>query len=535
MPRLGILRRCGMADWPTIHGQCTEFLRFLETRSTLFVNPLALTLVTAMVSAALATPVVVSWMWRWKILDAPDGVRKLHGRTVPLAGGVAVLVACCVATLLTLLAFPQAHLRHHGDLLFTIGLGCACVWICVLGIVDDQGKLRGRQKFVGQVIGAAMLTSSGCVIARLEFMDVHLELGLLSVPFTIFWLVGAINAVNLIDGIDGLATSIGAILSGTFALMAVITGHHLEAVLGVALCGALLGFLPYNFPRARIFLGDTGSMLIGLLLGTLALRSSVKSQATLTLAAPLAVLSILIFDVGMAILRRKLTGRSLYATDRGHLHHRLTQLGFQPLGVVLFVSLACALCSAGALASLVYRNEWIAIIVAGTVIFGCVLAKVFGYSEFHLLGDRTLGFLRTLFRLSPPGGSKGVMSAMQIQGRLNWTPIWNELREFAQGMDLVRVEFYLSAPRLHENYHAEWSRRIVDIDRQWRMTIPLVHQGSIVGRVMVNGELSQLSTECSVEQIADIVLGLKPVEIQIEDLLTHATVQELQAHAITAA
>ncbi len=206
----------------------------------------------------------------------------------------------------------------------------ASIWICALGILDDKGRLRGRQKFLGQIVAALILATGGCVVDRLAVMNIRVDLGMLKVPFTVFWIVGAINAVNLIDGIDGLATSLGAILGGAFALMAMMTNHDAESIISVALCGALIGFLPFNFPRARIFLGDTGSMLIGMLLGTLALRSSVKSQASLALVAPVAILSILIFDVGMAILRRKLTGRSLYSTDRGHLHHRLTQLGFSP-------------------------------------------------------------------------------------------------------------------------------------------------------------------------------------------------------------
>ena len=228
-------------------------------------SPLALTLITATLSAAVLTPLVISLMWRLKILDAPDGVRKLHGRTVPLVGGLAVLAGCLVATTLTLLVFPDILMEKPGDFMFAGGLLCACLWVCALGIIDDRGMLRGRQKFAGQIVGALMLTSSGCVITRLEFMDQPWELGMLSIPFTVFWLVGAINAVNLMDGVDGLASSIGAVLSGAFTLMALITGHNLEAVLSMALCGSLLGFLPYNFPRARIFLGDTGSMLIGLL------------------------------------------------------------------------------------------------------------------------------------------------------------------------------------------------------------------------------------------------------------------------------
>ena len=487
------------------------------------VNPLALTLVMATVCVLVSTPFVAKIMWRWRVLDIPDGVRKLHGRVVPLAGGVGVLWGWLLATAVTVWVFPHLMSGHSEPLPFLSGLACACVWICILGIVDDSGHLRGRQKIIAQLVAALILTSSGCVISRLEFLDVHLELGVLSLPFTVFWLIGSINAVNLIDGIDGLATSVGVILSGTFALMALITGHRLEAVLAVALCGALMGLLPYNFPRARIFLGDTGSMLIGLLLGTLALRCSVKSQATLTLVAPVAVLSVLIFDVGMAILRRKLTGRSLYSTDRGHLHNRLTQLGFTPMGVVLFVCSACTLCSAGALASLFYRNEWIALSVASTVIFSCVLAKVFGHTEFHLLLNRMQEFMRSIFRFSKPSDTPGAMTVMQIQGHLDWTPIWRNLRRVAQTGDLILVELHINAPFVHECYHAEWSRRTVATERQWLTCVPVFHQGEIMGRISIRGELRVSGSGSSAEQIAEFVQGLVPIESQINQLLSPAT------------
>lgn len=488
---------------------------------------LALTLLSAIVSTAALTPAVISLMWRWRILDAPDGVRKLHGRTVPLAGGLAVLSGGLISCSTILLIQHRFLLDTPDKRHFTLGLLLASLWICILGIIDDRGLLRGRQKFIGHIAAALILTSSGCVISRLEFMNVRLELGILSVPFTIFWLVGAINAVNLMDGVDGLATSIGAILSGTFALMSLITGHDLEAVVSLALCGALLGFMPYNFPRARIFLGDTGSMLIGLLLGTLALRSSVKSQATLALAAPVAVLSILIFDVMMAILRRKLTGRSLYSTDRGHLHHRLGQLGFPPVGVVLFVSLACAMCCAGALASLTHRNDWLAICVAGTVIMSCMTARVFGHNELKLLINRTKSFLRSLFRISSPCGTKGQHSALQIQGQLDWAPTWIELKGFAESCDLTHIELQISAPRVHEHYHAEWTRRTVEADRLWSTSIPLFNQGSVIGRIRISGEIVDTPGQCNSDQVADLIGGLKPMELQIEELLNEGSATAL--------
>lgn len=490
-----------------------------ELRSILELSPLLLTLLASITAAAAAAPIVIALMWRLKILDAPDGVRKLHGRTVPLAGGLAVLAGILVGSLFGGYSLGADLFEVPKSRNFSISLLVAGLWICVLGILDDKGRLRGRQKFLGQVVAALILVVGGCQVDRLAVMDVRIELGLLAIPFTVFWIVGAINAVNLIDGVDGLASSLGAILGGAFAVMAMITNHDLESVISVALCGALLGFLPYNFPRARIFLGDTGSMLIGLLLGTLALRSSVKSQASLALVAPVAILSIPIFDVGMAILRRKLTGRSLYSTDRGHLHHRLAQLGFSSQGVVLFVSLACALCSAGALAGLAYRNEWIAVSTSLLVLLGCMSARIFGHNEARLLFNRVRGFLRSLFRLPAPCGAKGQLSVTQIQGQLDWTPVWDSLKEYAKERDLVRVELHISAPRVHEHYHADWSRRGVENDRQWITVLPLVFEGMVVGQIRLAGECDGKWQLASSDQLAETLLGLKPIEFQIEDLL----------------
>ena len=211
-------------------------------------SPLLLTLLVAIGVAAAAAPIVISLMWRFKILDAPDGIRKLHGRTVPLAGGLAVLFGVLVGSITGGLSYGPDILETIGDRYFLVSLVIASIWICALGVLDDMGRLRGRQKFLGQIVAALILATGGCVVDRLAVMNTRLELGMLKVPFTVFWIVGAINAVNLIDGIDGLATSLGAILGGAFALMAMMTNHDAESIISVALCGALLGFLPFNFP-----------------------------------------------------------------------------------------------------------------------------------------------------------------------------------------------------------------------------------------------------------------------------------------------
>src|SRR5437868_2212657 len=149
----------------------------------------------------------------------------------------------------------------------------------------------------------------------------------MAVPVTLFLLLGAIGSLNLIDGMDGLLSTVGVLVSLAVAGMAVMGGHWLAACAAVALAGALLGFLRYNFPPATIFLGDSGSMLIGLVLGVLAIKSALKTPTTVALMAPAVLLTIPIFDTFAAILRRKLTGRSIYSTDRGHLHHCLLSRG----------------------------------------------------------------------------------------------------------------------------------------------------------------------------------------------------------------
>lgn len=487
---------------------------------------LATGLIVAALTAFAVCPALIRLMWLHKILDAPDGVRKLHGRTVPLAGGLSVLIALLIA-MATCFLLDSRLLTAYSDPFFVPTLILACIGIAALGLIDDRGMLRGRQKLMGQIAAALLVTTGGGVVHRLDVFDISIELGILSIPFTVFWLVGAINAVNLIDGVDGLATSVGAILSGTFAIMACLTGHPLEAVLGACLTGALLGFLPFNFPNAKMFLGDTGSMLIGLMLGTLALRSSVKSQASLALAAPVAVLSILIFDVGMAILRRKLTGRSLYSTDRGHLHHRLVQLGYPPVGVVLVIGTACVICCASGIASLVYRNEWIALIGSGLVIACSVAARVFGHSEVKLLSQRCRSFVKSILSFGRRS-SKGTHSAAQLQGTINWQPLWNEFRDFGERFDSIYLEFHISSARIHEHFHASWTGKSHDsCDSHWKVTVPLVYENQIIGRLTLHGEPPTPEAGLIGEELIAMVDGIQEFEKSVGEQISLIHVQTI--------
>ena len=209
------------------------------------------------------TPLVRKLALKIGLVDRPDSRRKLHAGPMPLGGGVVVFLAMSVVLGGVLVVRnPWAiglSKDWHDALAFFISGG----FIVALGLVDDRFGLRGRQKLLGQIVAASLLAASGLVIHGLGIFGYYLDLGPFALPVTVLWLVGAINAINLLDGIDGLATTIGIILSVTLAVLAAMTNHPGVATIALVLAGSMLGFLRYNFPPAKIFLGDAGSMLIG--------------------------------------------------------------------------------------------------------------------------------------------------------------------------------------------------------------------------------------------------------------------------------
>ena len=177
----------------------------------------------------------------------------------------------------TLLLFPDLLQSTEADIRFLTSLGAAALLIVIVGILDDRFGLRGRQKLAGQFVAALIMVPSGIMIEKISLFGYQIEFGHFSAFVTVFWILGAINALNLIDGVDGLASTTGIVLSLSVAAVTYILGGRPDGMLiSLALAGALTGFLMYNFPPARMFLGDSGSMLIGLVLGCVALKCSLK-------------------------------------------------------------------------------------------------------------------------------------------------------------------------------------------------------------------------------------------------------------------
>lgn len=464
----------------------------------------------------LVTPLVRRLAVRYSITDRPDGHRKLHDRPIPLGGGVIILAGFWTAMVLAVIVpnlWSPLLLDNWPNL---ASLLAASLAIAGLGLADDRFGLRGRHKLFGQLIATVILVASGLLISTIEVFGWRIELGLLAVPTTVLWLLLAMNALNLIDGIDGLATTIGLILSTTFCIISILSGHATEALVLAALAGSLVAFLMFNFPPARIYLGDSGSMLIGLLIGTLAIQGSMKGPATVAMAAPLAVWTIPLFDTAIAILRRKLTGRSIYMTDRGHLHHRMLEQSGSPSRALSWIAVACACTCVGALVSVYWKSDAFALLSALAVIATLVATRVFGYVELLLLSSKLKSLSLSMLMLPPRRHGQGRHTTVRLQGSRAWDLLWKSLIESIDKLSLDMIQLDVNVPAFQEGYHASWmSPHRGDTGGLWKTEIPLGTEKHVLGRLIVTGKLDGGSVCEVIDRLMDL---LQPFEIQLLEL-----------------
>lgn len=220
-----------------------------------------------------------------------------------------------------------------------LGLLLGCTAIVCVGIWDDICNIPAKVKLVGQILSAAIPVAFGIQIEWLTnpFGNLIILPEVVAIPLTIFWIIGFTNTVNLIDGLDGLAAGVSFIASISMFLMAVSMNQYLPAMIIISMAGAALGFLQYNFNPAKIFMGDTGSMLLGYTMAVTAVLGLVKTAATIALVVPVIALGLPILDTLFAIIRRKMSGVPIFTPDKGHLHHRLLALGLSQKQAVLIM------------------------------------------------------------------------------------------------------------------------------------------------------------------------------------------------------
>lgn len=268
------------------------------------------------------TPLAQAIALRWGFVDCPDGRRKLQQRPVPLLGGLAVFGGWWLGLAITALAgFPLRLPAAMPQAAVTLAV------LALVGICDDTWNLRARWKLLAQVLATLPIALSGCGLTQLACCGWTFNLGVCGPAATVLWLILGINALNLIDGMDGMASLTGLCICLTAAALDMWTGGSHVGTFAIGLAGALAGFLVFNFPPAKIYLGDGGSMFIGLALALASMRVARTEGGVTNLTPMLALMALPLADTTLAILRRSLSGRGIWYPDRGHVHHRLLDRG----------------------------------------------------------------------------------------------------------------------------------------------------------------------------------------------------------------
>ena len=360
-----------------------------------------LALVSALLISFLATPIVKAFAKKVGAIDVPDEARRVHTHPIPRLGGLAIFLGF----LLSVVLFADIDKQVQGILL-------GSVVIVIIGAVDDVVPLPALLKFAVQIVAALIAVFHGVVINILSNPNVFsdatfLHLGYFSIPLTVIWIVAITNSVNLIDGLDGLAVGVSTISSVTMLIISLVVSDINVAVILAGLAGACVGFMPYNLNPAKIFMGDTGALLLGYVLATVSVIGLFKFYAIISFAVPFLVIGLPLFDTAFSFIRRLAHGKNPMAPDRGHFHHRLIDMGLsqkQAVAILYAISAilglaAVVITTSGEMrALLLVVAILVAVVIAGVAIRG--VNHEGAHWEKHHPGEAK-------DKTDPPGGGDG--------------------------------------------------------------------------------------------------------------------------------
>jgi UDP-GlcNAc:undecaprenyl-phosphate GlcNAc-1-phosphate transferase len=351
--------------------------------------PLLIAGVVAFVLCLILTPLVRDVFLRIGLVDTPDGARKVHPRPVPRAGGISVAISYAAALAAAYWAALQTKAAFDHNLVLVWRLLPAAALVFGTGLLDDLVGLKPWHKLAGIIAAGAVAWSCGVQLVNIAGHLVQPPWGFI---LTIVWLAGCTNAFNLIDGLDGLATGIGLFATVTTLIVALVHGSTGLALAAAPLVGCLLGFLVYNFNPASIFLGDSGSLLIGFLLGCYGIIWSQKCATLLEISAPLMTLAIPLTDTVLSMTRRFIRLQPIFGADNDHIHHRLLKRAAgNPRNVAILIYMGCGLAAGFSLLESVMASAYSAAVVC--VFCVAILAGIhsLGYIEFRVAGRVLLG------------------------------------------------------------------------------------------------------------------------------------------------
>ncbi len=388
------------------------------------------------------TPWIRSVALRRGILDRATQFHGTHSIAVPRIGGLAFAVSFLLLWAGASMAAPGLQIPM-GDR--PIAMLLTCMAMFGLGFWDDLHPLRAKVKLIIQFVIALAAYAGGIHIGYWTNFLTHStqSLGMLDLPITVFWLVGVTNLINLVDGLDGLAAGVVFILMALLAILSEASGNFFLLYLCVGMAGTLFAFLFFNFPPAKIFMGDGGAYFLGLLVAEVATVNVNKGTVAMALVVPFFALGLPIIDTAFSIFRRSLVGLPIFRADRRHIHHRLAGMGFSQRRVVLLLYALCAFFFLLAVGVFVGRGRWLPILIAVFMVVVVASAHVFGYVQNwyrlgHLLTNSVLRRRHIKYALTLAG-------LLEIEGeRSESLP---ELQEHF-GMMLHKLGFQSAALRM---------------------------------------------------------------------------------------
>ncbi|MDR2438256.1 MAG: undecaprenyl/decaprenyl-phosphate alpha-N-acetylglucosaminyl 1-phosphate transferase [Planctomycetaceae bacterium] len=389
------------------------------------------------------------------IVDHPDSFRKLQQKPVPVGGGVVIF--------LVMVAVMVGLVYQQESFCFRLGLSPKLLlpliivspFIIVLGLIDDKLGVNGRTKLLFQIIAASVIIGFAKYYSEVMYFGIELNLHHLFYPLAVFWIIGMINAINLLDGADGVAVTVGFYMSLATAGIAYFNGHWGIMLISLGLAGCLLGFFVHNRPPARVYLGDTGSMFIGMMLATLMLRASVaSSDRTISICGPFAIVLIPAVDSFFAVIRRVNSGRTIFSPDRGHIHHLLAAKFSSGYTVLLILSLLIIPGCVAAVLGTYYQNDYIPVLTSLGILSIAIITDLFGRRELFILLGRIKGHFRKLFDKQKYQSKNGEI--YHIQGKGPWRQIWNRLIPILRNYPCRCLQLDINIPCKHEDFFGEW-------------------------------------------------------------------------------
>jgi UDP-GlcNAc:undecaprenyl-phosphate GlcNAc-1-phosphate transferase len=342
-------------------------------------------LLVAYAMSALVHPLVARIAIHRGLLDYPDGERRAHAKPVPRLGGIGVFAGVLVAAALGAALESRQHLLALLPFVFSLAVGATILF--VVGLVDDLIGVRPSIKLIVQSAAALVVVHFGFSIQLLVLPSSHLvSLGALAVPITVLWIVGLSNAFNLVDGADGLAGAVATIALVATAISALVLHDATVFWCSTALIGAMFGFLGYNLPPARIFLGDSGSLVVGFLLAVLTVKGMTRTDGAVYAIGPIFALAYPLLDTGISMLRRWLRGEPLSRADGRHIHHQLQALGLGPRqSLLILCGLSSLVAVLGLSATFAPPQFTVALAIGGAALLGLILVYGARWLQYHEL------------------------------------------------------------------------------------------------------------------------------------------------------